>query len=214
MRYLRRLSCLAVVLLLVACGTTEVVVEVTRVIERVAEVTVEVPVTQVVVVTRIVPEIVTVVVFPTAAPASPTPETTATLEPTAVPTTAPTLPPQPTSPPTRSYSSADVIAAFQAAGLEVGSTSAIPTDDPGPVPNSYVEATRFLIPSLGPDSGGRVFSFASGGERDMVLEYYQNLPLAGFTTWVTADGLLVLQINNQLPRERWLEYVAVFEALQ
>ncbi len=209
MRYISRLVCLAALLLLVACGTTEVV-EVTRVIESVAEVTVEVPVTQVVEVTRVVPEIVTVVVFPTAAPASPTPEATATLEPTA----APTLPPQPTLPPARSYSSADVIAAFQAAGLEVGDTSVIPTDDPGPVPNSYVEATRFLIPSLGPDSGGRVFSFASVGERDMVLEYYQNLPLAGFTTWVTADGLLVLQINNQLPRERWLEYVAVFEGLQ
>ena len=195
-------------LLLAGCGGQEVMVEVTRVVERVAEVTMEVPVTRLVEVTRVVPEIMTVVVYPTAEPASATPEATATTEPTATPMALPT------APPARSYASGDVIAAFQAAGLEVGGTSPIPTDDPGPVPNSYVEATRFLIPSLGPESGGRVFSFASMNERDMVLKYYQNLPLAGFTTWVTSNGLLVLQINNQLPRERWLEYDSVFQGLR
>ncbi len=188
--------------LLAGCAPGEVVVEVTRVVEEVVEVTVEV--------TRVVPEVMTVVVFPTAEPVTATPEASAT--PTATPTAEPTAAPT-AAPAARSYTSGDVIAAFQAAGLEVGTVSPLEVEPGAPLPQSHIEASRFLIPSLGEGNGGRVFSFANQTERDMVYEYYQNLPLAGFSTWVSANGLLVLQINSSLPRERWLEYEGVFQGL-
>lgn len=206
------------ILLLLAvtgCGQTEVVVEVTRVVEEVVEVTVEVSVTQVVEVTRVVPEIMTVVVFPTAEPATATPEPTATLEASPTATAAPTSLPEPTSPPARSHMSGDVIAAFQAAGLEVGSTTVLsPNSDASLMPKTYAEGTRFIIPSLGSDRGGRVFSFATTADRDAVTSYYDTIAASGLTNWYSVNGLLVLQINGDLPSERWLEYEAVFQGLR
>lgn len=210
---MKHISPILLLLILAACAgrPTAVVqtIKVTSEVTRIVETTVQVEVTRLIEVTRVVPEIMTVVVFPTAEPATPT------IENTPIPTPAPTSTPQPTAPLARAYTSADVIAAFQAAGLEIGATTPIdPATEGGLVPKSYLEGTRFLIPSLGGDQGGRVFSFASTAERDMVFEYYQNLPLAGFSTWVSANGLLVLQINNLLPRDRWLEYEAVFQGLR
>ncbi len=184
--------------------TVEVISEVTRLVQA----TVEVEVTRLVEVTRIVPEIMTVVVFPTAAPPTPTDETTPTPESTETAT------PAPTTASARTYTSGDVLAAFQAAGLEVGTVSPLVVEPGAPLPQSYVEASRFLIPSIGEGNGGRVFSFANIRERDMVYEYYLHLPLPGLSTWVSANSLLVLQINDALPRDRWLEYEAVFQGLK
>ena len=114
------------------------------------EVTQEAEVTRIIEVTRLVPEIMTVVVFPTDEPVPPTAEVTATLEPlpTDIPLPAATLEPAAVAP-TQSHTSADVIAAFQAAGLEVGATTAfIPQSDPSLTPKTYTEGTRFVIPSL------------------------------------------------------------------
>ena len=205
------LLCLLVLLAGCTSAAPEVVteqIEVTRLVEieapvevtRVVVQTVEVPVE----VTRIVDLEVTRVVTATPLPATNTPDPTATAEPMVVPTSALA---------DRLYTSMDVITAFQAAGLEVGAVKPLAVEPGSPLPQSYMEATRFLIPSLGEGNGGRVFSFANVTERDMVYEYYKYLPLPGFSSWVSANGLLVLQINSALPREWWLEYDAVFQGL-
>ncbi len=54
-------------------------------------------------------------------------------------------------------SSGDVVAAFQAAGLPAEDPKPIPPNEFGIAPVLTDDATRFLIPSLGQDSGGRAF---------------------------------------------------------
>lgn len=111
------------------------------------------------------------------------------------------------------YTSQDAIDAFQAAGLEAENPTAIDPNEDNPVPKTFVEGQRFLIPSMGEDRGGRVFSFASEGELAQLRDYYE-----GFSgmlgSWVSVKDNLVLQVSVDLPREQWLEYEAVFQGLE
>ena len=66
-------------------------------------------------------------------------------------------------------SSEEVVLAFKEEGLEVGAF--YPFTSPGLVPQTYTEATRFEIPSLGPDEGGRVFVFENREDLAIVREY-------------------------------------------
>ena len=50
---------------------------------------------------------------------------------------------------------ADAIAAFKKARLEVGATRPMTIEDYGLAPHVATSATRFLVPSLGADNGGR-----------------------------------------------------------
>ena len=74
--------------------------------------------------------------------------------------------------------SAEVVQAFRDAGLEVGESNPV-EQEPGweerPVPRTYEEATRFLIPSLGADAGGRVFVFGSEADLRAVRGFYEGL---------------------------------------
>jgi hypothetical protein len=110
------------------------------------------------------------------------------------------------------YTSEDAIAAFRTAGLEVGDTIMMDPNENSILPKTWVEAQRFLIPSLGEDRGGRVFSFANDDELKVIQDYYE-----GFTgvlaNWVSVKDNLVLQIGADLPRDKWLEYEAAFQSL-
>ncbi len=98
-------------------------------------------------------------------------------------------------------SSAEVVQAFRDAGLEVGGSFPV-EQDPGwsttPVPKTYKEATRFEIPSMGEDAGGRVFVFESRADLTSVHDYYENLSEGLRPHLYVEDGVL-LQLNNQLP---------------
>lgn len=174
-------------------------VEVTRVVEVTREVQVEV--TREVEVTRVV-EVTAV------------PEPTATLEPTATPE--PTAVPAPTVATKQSAkrSPEQVLEAFRAAGLEAEGVTPLTKDDYGMAP--YVgSGFRFLIPSLGEDSGGRVFAVENKAEREQLRQYYEELGKASalFFSWVFVDeanGILV-QINGDLPEDQAKRYQAVVE---
>lgn len=179
------------------------VVEITREVEVTRELDREV--TRIVEVTRLIPEIVTVVVFPTEEP-------TLTAIPTDVPTLVPTSVTESQGFEFQKYDSTDAIAAFQNAGLEVGSIIPEVQEAGGLRPNTWVEGNRFLIPSLGDDRGGRVLSFASQNDLRIIEDYYKGF--SGFlASWVSVKHNLVLQVGADLPREQWLQYEKVFQAL-
>jgi len=104
---------------------------------------------------------------------------------------------------------ADVVAAFRAAGLEVGDARPMTRDDYGMAPLA-TEGTRFYIPSLGPDNGGRVMRFDTPAEAEKSVEYYTRLgkASAAFYSHVFVKGTIVVQINGKLPDEKAKAYQA------
>ena len=103
----------------------------------------------------------------------------------------------------------DVVAAFKGAGLEAESTRSMTKEDYGLAP--YVcTGTRFLIPSLGPDNGGRIFICDNEEDRDALSNYYIEMgkSSAMFFSWVFVKGDVVVQINGDLPEDIALKYEA------
>jgi hypothetical protein len=113
---------------------------------------------------------------------------------------------------------AEVIQAFQNAGLEVGETYPVeeePGWDENLLPKSYAEAERFTIPSLGVpavgrDSGGRVFVFGSEEDLAAVRAFYERLEPA-VRPYVYAKDLVLLQMANELPKAEADRYGAVLQ---
>jgi uncharacterized membrane protein (UPF0127 family) len=118
-------------------------------------------------------------------------------------------PPSSASPP----SSTEVVQAFRDAGLEIGESYPVeqePGWDEKPVPRTYEEATRFTIPSLGEDAGGRVFVFGSEGDLAVVRDYYEGLERS-VRPYVYDEGLVLVQISNQLPEDEAEKYWTVLK---
>lgn len=153
--------------------------------------------------------------------------------------------------------SEEVVQAFQAEGLEVGTYYDVEDEEKmgfrGAQPRTYEEGTRFTIPSLetpppeapepieppklkGPDGrplpesqqpkapempevpevpqadvGGRVFTFESQDDLEVLQSYYEGLGEAGgmFYSHVFVEDNVLLQINGELPKAKAEEYEAV-----
>jgi hypothetical protein len=105
-------------------------------------------------------------------------------------------------------SSEDIVLAFKEEGLEVGEYYPVEQDkdwNDSPVPKTYTEGTRFEIPSLGQDAGGRVFVFESREDLEVIRDYYtqiEKMPIFGpsLHSHLYEDGLVLLQINGELPK--------------
>lgn len=110
-----------------------------------------------------------------------------------------------------------VLSEFRNADLEVGTTTAMTKDDYGLAPLVADKATRFLIPSLGADSGGRVFTFTNVDDLRKTESYYVKLgkATAAFFSWTFAntDRLVLVQINGDLPEPKARRYGRVVDAL-
>lgn len=123
------------------------------------------------------------------------------------------LPPTPTSSFVR-WTLDQAAQAIIAAGLEFENPRRMTVDDYGMAP--FVgEGIRFLIPSLGPDSGGRLFSFTNQADLDAVREYYESLGRASafFFSWVFVKDNILIQINGSLPEEYALKYKEALEKM-
>ena len=112
--------------------------------------------------------------------------------------------------------SAAVVAAFKAVGLEAEQPRPMTKDDYGAAPMLATEGTRFLIPSLGNDAGGRVFVFASQAALEKTKAYYDELgkESAMFFSWTFADDLTLVQINGDLPEEKARQYEVALKAME
>jgi len=148
---------------------------------------------QTVEVTRIVPEtvVVTQLIVVTATPEPPTPT--------------PEASPTPTF---QQWAGEDLVQALQNAGLEVEGSTPMTKDDYGMAPMVAVDAIHFFIPSLCSDCGGRIYSFSSQNDLDLMKTYYEDLGKSSalFFSWVFAKDNLLIQINGDLPEDKAREY--------
>jgi hypothetical protein len=104
---------------------------------------------------------------------------------------------------------ADVVASFKTAGLEAESTHPMTKDDYGPAP--YVcTGTRFLVPSIGADSGGRIYICDNTKDRDAIANYYTEMGKASamLFSWVFVKDNIVIQINGDLSEDIARKYEA------
>ena len=138
---------------------------------------------------------------------------TLTIAPSPTPTVKPTKPtPTAVAEPAGRFASPDqIIAAFQAAGLEAADARPMTKDDYGIAP-FVAQGYRFFIPSLGPDTGGRVF-VGTADEIQSLRDYYDSLAKSSamFFSWVFVgrDGRALAQINGELPEDQAKRYEAV-----
>lgn len=101
----------------------------------------------------------------------------------------------------------DVISAFKSAGLEAENPTPMEPKNYGFAP--YVcKGARFLIPSLGEDSGGRVLACPNAADRDAIAGYYERLgkKSAAFFSWVFVKGNVVVQINGDIEEDKARKY--------
>lgn len=112
--------------------------------------------------------------------------------------------------------STKVVQAFKSAGLEAENPRAMTKDDYGLAPMAAKEGTRFFIPSLGENSGGRIMSFASQEDLERTRKYYDDLgkSSAAFFSWVFVKDNILVQINGSLPEEKAKRYEKALMALK
>jgi hypothetical protein len=114
-------------------------------------------------------------------------------------------------------SSEEVVEAFRGAGLEVDKSYPVrrePGWEESSVADSFVDGTRFEIPSLGRDAGGRVFVCGSRDELEMMRDYYLDIEASfgpSSHSHLYDEGLVLLQINGQLPKAQADRYRSVLE---
>lgn len=119
------------------------------------------------------------------------------------------------SPAAASVQPQQVVAAFRHAHLSVGRSWRMQRTDYGPAP-FVARGVRFLVPALGSDKGGRVFTGRLGDLRRL-KRYYDSLGeasalLFSWTYLNTTRGVLV-QINGDMSRAQWQRYRRVVGAL-
>ena len=109
-----------------------------------------------------------------------------------------------TPPPPLAYA---VIEAFKSAGLEAEGARPVTASDYGMAPY-LCTGLRFLIPSLGPDNGGRLFVCNNPDDLEALKGYYQSMGEKGseFFSWIFVKGTILLQINGSLPEPAALKY--------
>lgn len=132
-------------------------------------------------------------------------------------TPAPTLTAKPTSAPApqtrKSLQPEAVIAAFHAAGLEAENVHRLEPTEYKLAP--YVGwGLRFMLPSHGPDYGGRVFYVENAVERGQLRSFYEEM---GKASAILASHLferenVLLQIPGDVPLERARQYEAALMA--
>ena len=114
------------------------------------------------------------------------------------------------------HTTGDVVKVFEDAGLEVENPTEMTKEDYGIMPMKADEGVRFIIPSLGEDSGGRIFSYSN---EDDLLEMKDNYDSMGeesamLFSWTAQQGNILIQINGDLPEEKYNEYVEALETLE
>ncbi len=113
------------------------------------------------------------------------------------------------------FTSEQVAQVFRREGLEVDHPRPMTADDYGLVPMLASEGTRFFIPSICADCGGRIMSFANKQDLTIVQDYYAQMEHFGavLASWVYVKDNILLEINGDLPEADAQKYAAVLEGL-
>ena len=110
----------------------------------------------------------------------------------------------------------EVVQEFRDEGLEVGEVQPQQPGSSDPLPDTYEEHVRFLIPSAGEDLGGRVFTFESSGDLRTIRSYYEGLNDMGglfCSSYVYENGLVLVQVPGDAGKEQADEYGRVLEGM-
>ncbi|WP_272031232.1 stress protein [Oceanobacillus kimchii] len=109
----------------------------------------------------------------------------------------------------------DVVSAFKDAGLEAEEPREMTKDDYGIGPMKAEEGTRFLIPSLGDDSGGRILTYDKESDLDEMKEYYDSMgeESAILFSWTIKHENVLVQINGSLEEAEYEKYKEALEGL-
>ncbi len=101
----------------------------------------------------------------------------------------------------------DVVLAFQRAGLEIEEARPMMEQDYGTAPQ-VCDGMRFLLPSLGPSHGGRIYYCDDPAERDSLVAFYEAIgaesPAA--VSWLFVKENVVVQLNRALSEEKARAY--------
>jgi hypothetical protein len=103
-----------------------------------------------------------------------------------------------------------VMAAFQAAGLEVGSPRPMTKNDYGSAPMVAIKAIHFLVPSVCDGCGGRILSFANANDQKLSADYYNN----DDQSWVFIKDNILVQINGGLSNDKATLYETALNNLK
>lgn len=108
-----------------------------------------------------------------------------------------------------------MLAAFRASGVELGATNDIHPDGQGPAPDSEVDGIRFLVPSLGANAGGRIFTFANQRDLTFKRSYFAGLGQIGpaFRSWVFVRDNIVVQITSDMAESQARRYEAALHGM-
>ena len=116
-------------------------------------------------------------------------------------------------PPARDLKPEAVIAAIQAAGLECAEVHELAPAEYKLAP--YVgRGLRFMLPSHGPDYGGRVFYVAAPTERAELRAFYEEMGRASaiLASYLYERDNILLQIPGDVPLEIARQYQAALQA--
>ena len=111
-------------------------------------------------------------------------------------------------------SSQDVVDAFEEEGLEVGKSYPLEEDEGWQAfehPTNYEDGTRFEIPSLGRDAGGRVFTFDSEEDLNEMRDFYEGMTkeTPSVSSHLYQEGLVLLQMNGDVGKAQAEGYADV-----
>ncbi|MEV2911396.1 hypothetical protein ABNF65_23005, partial [Paenibacillus larvae] len=102
---------------------------------------------------------------------------------------------------------------FKQEGLEVGDIKKMEAPDYGPAPKTAKEGVRILVPSLGEDDGGRLFTFDSKEDLEKLKSYYDKLgkEMGFLYSHTYAKGDFLLQMNGKMNEDQFKKYREVME---
>lgn len=114
-----------------------------------------------------------------------------------------------------SISADDVVAKFKAAGLEAENATDIASKDMGIAPMRFDEGKRIIVPSIGDDSGGRVFVFEKKSDLEELQKYYDELGKASAMMFshTYSKGNVLLQMTGEMEEEQFNKYKEVIDQL-
>ena len=103
--------------------------------------------------------------------------------------------------------------AFRDTGLECENPQPVSKTDDSPLPKTFVEAKRCVVPSVDADHGLRVFAFDNERDLKMVKDYYEGF--SGFLgSYVYVRDNLLFQTSVSMPKELAEQYREVLESFQ
>lgn len=116
-------------------------------------------------------------------------------------------------------SSDKIVEAFREEGLEVARSESVDDEEDWQdnlVPKTYKQGTHFVIRpgrTENEEMGGRVFTYDSEEDLEVMRNYYETVSSSSgmFYTHVYTDGLVLMQINGQIPKTQADRYGDVLQ---